>query len=155
MPLGLSTAPKTFSKVAMAICKGLTYAVAYLDDILIHSIDNYTHSNHLREIVQRIQKLGATINFSKSNFFSDKVIYLGRVISESGIQPDTTALKKLLSIQKPSRKKDLERLLGILNWFRPFIKDLSIKLKPITDNLPIKTFSWNATDDIIISKISD
>ncbi|KRH92421.1 putative transposable element [Pseudoloma neurophilia] len=115
MPMGLSTAPKTFSKVALSICEGLSFAVAYLDDILVHSPDINSHSEHLRRIIKRIQELGGTINFSKSTFFTHKLTYLGREVSEIGIQPDLTALKKLLIYEKPTKKKHLEKILGTIN----------------------------------------
>ncbi|KRH91930.1 hypothetical protein M153_17837000515, partial [Pseudoloma neurophilia] len=35
----------------------------------------------------------------------------------------------------PKTKKDLQKLLGIFQWFRNFVKDISLLMLPLTDLL--------------------
>ncbi len=49
----------------------------YADDLLVFSIDENTHYDHLKEIFRRIREFGLSINFEKSNFGVPEVIYLG------------------------------------------------------------------------------
>ena len=52
MPNVLSTASKTFSKDALVICEGFTFAVACHDDILVHSHYIITHAKHSKMIIE-------------------------------------------------------------------------------------------------------
>lgn len=61
-------------------------------------------------------------------------------------------IKWKLTIQK--NKKQLQKLLGLINWFRPYIKNLSIKLSSITKKLEEKVkFEWYEKDSNIIKAI--
>jgi hypothetical protein len=64
-----------------------------------------------------------SINFEKSNFCVDKVTYLGFDIDKNGIRTTPTGLDKLSNLKeiKPKNKRDLQRIVGLLNWFRPFV----------------------------------
>lgn len=81
-----------------------------------------------------LQKSQAEINFKKSAFCSKEIVYLGHVISGEGIRPDTNRIDKF-KIPTIKNKRDLQKLLGLLNWFRPFIPNFSKKLNDIYDRL--------------------
>ncbi|KAG0431927.1 Transposon Tf2-11 polyprotein, partial [Dictyocoela muelleri] len=78
--------------------------------------------------------------------FQNQIVYLGHVIDKRGIRPDTTRLKPLKQIL-PKTKKQLQRLVGIINWYRPYIKDLSQKMIKIYDKLKRNNkFEWTDSD---------
>lgn len=73
------------------------------------------------------------------------------------IKPDITKIDFIKSNFTPKTKKQLQRLLGAINWFRPFIMHFSDKISTITDKLKgSKKFVWSREDtDIIESIIKD
>ncbi|KRH92710.1 putative transposable element, partial [Pseudoloma neurophilia] len=50
-------------------------------------------------------------------------------------------------------KKKIMSLVGTLQWFRPFVPNMSKKLLPITDKLKLGTFTWNETDTQTVTNI--
>ena len=74
-------------------------------------------------------------------------------VSSDGIEPDTERLKGFV-YQAPKTKKALQRILGLINWYRPFIKSLSQKIVSVTDKLKEKGFkTWNENDNCILKGI--
>lgn len=80
--------------------------------------------------------------------------YLGHVISNEGIKPERPSLPKLERLLPPRNIKGVQKICGYINWFRPFIKDLSIRAKPITDKLSNDLkFSWTPKDTSLVKNI--
>lgn len=125
----------------------LKFVKIYLDDILVHSQTIKEHFYHLQTVFKILHSNNAAINFSKSIFCSDKVSYLGQNISSDGIRPD---IKRIISFKIPTikYKRDLQRLIGFLNWFRPFIRDFAKKMYPLYEKLKSSSkFSLNNSEE--------
>lgn len=55
---GLKVAPSVFQQIMDTMLAGLEFAMAYLDDILIKSLNLEEHKNHVQEVFKRIQNYG-------------------------------------------------------------------------------------------------
>ncbi|MEG0619308.1 MAG: reverse transcriptase domain-containing protein [Bacilli bacterium] len=155
MPMGLKNAPRTFQRVISQIMLGLNFVVVYMDDILIFSKDYDEHLSHIKEVLMRLKTNNIAINQEKSKFAQPNVIFLGNNISRHGISPNLQRCKidiKDININTPKR---LMSLIGKLNWYRPFIENLSSLMAPLTDKLkgkPVK-IEWGDKDTEILQEI--
>ena len=71
MPFGFCNAPATFQRL-MQNCLGelnLTYALVYLDDVLVFSDTEKEHLIRLRAVLELFQEHGLKLKPSKCNFF--------------------------------------------------------------------------------------
>ncbi len=59
LPFGLHGAVATFQRLIDQVLRGLPFAAAYLDDIVVYSNTWEEHVQHLREVVQRLRKAGS------------------------------------------------------------------------------------------------
>ncbi|KAG0437702.1 Retrovirus-related Pol polyprotein from transposon opus [Dictyocoela muelleri] len=125
MPFMLSNAPSTFQLAMNKLLKDILDVFVYLDDILLYSTNFEDHLALLNTVLNRLYKSGVSINFEKSNFALNSVKYLGHIITQSGIKPEISKIDEI-NTNTIKTKKKLERLLGFFNWFRPFVKDLSL-----------------------------
>ena len=154
MPFGSANAPKVFQRIMNTILGFLPFLKVFLDDILIFSNNEDEHSNHITQVLNILKDNNLTIGFEKSTFFAKEVKYLGHIISENGIKPDIERIKDLKGFNSPRNKKQLQKLIGTINWFRPFINNLSNKLSPITKKLKIsQEFTWSQKEQEIINEI--
>ena len=55
VPFGLAQAPSYFQKLMNKVLKGLNFAFAYLDDIIIFSNTAEEHLNHIQIVIDRAQ----------------------------------------------------------------------------------------------------
>lgn len=154
LPFGLKNAPKVFQRMLEQILDGCeSYTCIYLDDILIFSESHSKHLEHLKEVKSRLKQGKLEINEEKSKYAQEKIKFLGRIISKEGIAPDPAVIQKLQTLRAPRTKKQIQRVLGILNWYRPFLRNLSENIVPITDLLLQKKVVWTAQHQQIIDGI--
>ncbi|KAG0438521.1 Retrovirus-related Pol polyprotein from transposon [Dictyocoela muelleri] len=137
MPFGLSNAPSTFQKAMNHLFRSVENCIIYLDDILIYTKDIGTHYETLKKVFQIIKENNISVNFEKSEFVKRQINFLGHTITEKGIIPNISKLDNL-SCESVKTKKHLQHLLGVINWYRPFIPNISIKLHPIYELLKTK-----------------
>ena len=136
IPFGIKTAPRFFQYAMVKILKPLKFVRVFLDDILIFSSTQKEHENHVVEVLDLLRKSNISINFEKSAFVKTSVNYLGKIISDKGIRPDISRVDAFaLKIPEAGKitRKQLKSIMSFLEWFRPYVKDLSKKLYHLTN----------------------
>lgn len=123
MPFGLKNAAKTFQRFIHAVTRDLDYCFTYMDDILIASENEEEHRKHLDALFQRLSDNGLVINVNKCKFGLPVVDFLGHTISPDGITPDKEKVKTIVDFPLPKTAKGLRRFLGMLNYYRKFLKN--------------------------------
>ncbi len=56
--ISLRGAPSSFQRLMDSVLRGLFFVTNYVDDILVHSPDDETHSSHLQEVFNRLRAAG-------------------------------------------------------------------------------------------------
>ena len=70
--------------------------IVFIDDILVYSRSQEEHEEHLRTILQTLRQKQLYAKFSKCEFWLDKVVFLGHVISAEGIYVDPQKIKAVV-----------------------------------------------------------
>ena len=55
-----------------------------MDDVLVFGTDQEEHDRHLKAVLQRLERAGATLNREKCEFGKDSIKFLGHVIDQEG-----------------------------------------------------------------------
>ena len=137
MPYGLCNAPVTFQHL-MQKCLGelnLTYALIYLDDVIVYSKTEEEHLVRLRAVLERFMEHSLKLKPSKCNFFCTEISYLGHKVSAAGMEPGTDGLKGIAEIAPPATYTQIRKFLGATGYFRRFIKGYARIAKPLNDLL--------------------
>ena len=61
-----------------------------------------------------------------------EVAYLGHVISDRGVQPNPDKINAIAKFPAPKNQKDIKVFLGLIGYYRRFIKDFAKMAKPLT-----------------------
>lgn len=76
--------------------------IVYFDDILIFGKDINEHNKNLKNVLEKINLSGMTLNKQKSTFCVNKIKFLGHEISDQGISPDKSKTTAINSISPPT-----------------------------------------------------
>ena len=137
MLYGLCNAPVTFQRL-MQNCLGelnLTYALIYLDDVIVFSRTEEEHLYHLRVVFARFLEHGLKLKPSKCHFLQDKITFLGHEVSAEGMKPGMANLKVIAKMAPPKMYTEIRRFTGMMGFFQQFIKGYSKIAKPLNDLL--------------------
>jgi hypothetical protein len=87
MPFGLRNAAQTFQRFMDNVLRGIPFAYAYIDDVLIASTTPEEHLHHLRVVFERLTSYGIVVNLNKCVFGVPELDFLGHHIDCNGITP--------------------------------------------------------------------
>ncbi|XP_076920612.1 uncharacterized protein LOC143581801, partial [Bidens hawaiensis] len=155
MPFGLSNAPSTFMRLMNHIFKAFIgrFMVVYFDDILVFSNSLDDHLHHLKEVfsILREQKLYA--NENKCHFLQHEVIFLGYLVSGTGIHMDNSKIDAITTWPTPTSLHDVRSFHGLASFYRRFIRDFSTIVAPMTDCLKSSKFVWSPASQTAFDKL--
>ena len=77
MPFGRKNVAQAFQRMMDVVCKDLSFAFVYLDDILIATSSPEEHCEHLRTLFQRLSGNGLLLNPAKCEFGKEEIHFLG------------------------------------------------------------------------------
>ncbi|GFV22585.1 hypothetical protein TNCV_2077771 [Trichonephila clavipes] len=135
MCFGLRNAPSTFQRFITEVLYGLDFVFPYLDDVLVASSTEEEHSEHLKMVFERFQQYGLRINVSKSVMGSAQVEYLGFLITAEGSLPLPEKVQAILNYKLPETIHDLRTFLGMINFYRRYLKDAAKTQAPLHELL--------------------
>ena len=144
IPYGLTNAPPCFQRYINETLEGLRdlKCLAYLDDILVYCKTFDEQLENLEAVLMKLKSKGIKLNVSKCNFYKQKVKYLGQIISKDGYQANPDDAVALENFPKPPKTVgELRSLLGFLGYYRGYVKNFSIILKPLYDLLKVENNS--------------
>lgn len=133
MPFGLKNAPATFQRLMETVLGELrgNICFVYIDNIIIHSPSVAEHFKDLQTVLHRLQEAGLTINLKKSKFCLKELTFLGHVVSVNGITADSSKVEAIRSYPVPRNIKEVQRFLGLAEWYHRFVPDFSKVAEPI------------------------
>jgi hypothetical protein len=133
MPFGVVNAPAVFTRLMRKVLNNVEHVDNYLDDILEGTEGWVQHMVSLREVFTRLRKFHLTARPSKVVIGYQTLQFLGHTIGEGKITPDPTKLEKILSLSRPTTKKQVRALLGLTSYYRKFIPNFSAIASPLSD----------------------
>ena len=150
MPFGLSNAPSTFMRLMNEVLRpfiGL-FVVVYFDDILIYSKSMNEHLEHLRAVFDALRAARLFGNMEKCTFCTQRVSFLGYVVTPQGIEVDSSKVDAIQSWPQPTTVTQVRSFLGLAGFYRRFVRDFSSIAAPLHE-LTKKgaPFAWGAPQD--------
>ena len=141
MPFGLCNAPATFQRLMQNTLGelNLTYALIYLDDVVVFSQTEEEHLIRLRAVLERFQEHGLKLKPSKCQFFRTEITYLGHRVSKDGMSPSQDNLRGIAEMAPPTTYTGVREFTGATGFYRRFIKGYSKIAKPLNDLLSGET----------------
>jgi hypothetical protein len=107
------------------------FVVVYFDDILIYSKSHAEHLDHLRAIFDALRATRLFANLGKCTFCTNRVAFLGYVVTPQGIEVDDSKIEAIKSWPVPETVTKVRSFLGLAGFYRRFVKDFSTIAAPL------------------------
>ena len=133
LPMGLSNSPDVFSEKMGNLMHDLEYVRTYIDDLACITTGDFNdHLEKLGEVLKRLRNAGLKVNIRKSFFCKSEVEYLGYIITRKGVKPDPKKVSAIFNIAQPKGKRDVQKFVGMVNYYRDLWIRRSHVLAPLT-----------------------
>ena len=144
MPFGLKNAPATFQRLMKRVLAHMNWrdCLVYIDDVLIWSKTFEEHLRKLEQVFQAFDKAGLSIKPRKCQICCKSVPYLGHLLIANGIQIDPARVKAIEEMPAPTKIKAVESFLGLVNYYRRFVRNCSKIEAPLRDVNSNPQFIW-------------
>ena len=132
MPFGLKNAGQIFQRFVDDILAGIPHVFVYMDDILVASPTVAEHKKDMKWVMEVLQKHGIVINGEKCQFHKSQVEFLGHLVDKSGIRLLPSNVEAITKYPRPTMCSQLLSFLGMINFYRRFIRGAASILKLLT-----------------------
>jgi cleavage and polyadenylation specificity factor subunit 1 len=113
--MGIKNSPDIFQEIMSNMMSDLENTSTYLDDILIISNGTFEeHLEHVREVLNRLEKANFRANINKCYWGEQSIEYLGYQISRKGIQPQPKKVEAIQKLKAPTNVCQLRHFLGMI-----------------------------------------
>jgi hypothetical protein len=110
----------------------------YIDDVVIKSLNHDSHLKDVKKTLECTRKHGLKMNPNKCAFGVSAGEFLGFLVHEGRIEVGKKGMKAIDEVVPPTNLKELQSLLGKINFVRRFISNLSQKVLPFSPLLKLK-----------------
>ena len=134
-PFGLKNAGQDFQRLMDEILGEIPHTFVYIDDILVASENPEQHLQDLERVFKILDDNGMVVNRKKCVLGKASLDFLGYRVDKHGIAPLPERVEAIRRQKKPTTIKELQRFLGMVNYYRRFIRSAAQHLYHLFDAL--------------------
>ena len=128
---GISPNPGIVQRFMDSILQGTEWVRVKLHGILIALNSVEGCNSRLCQVFPRLKEAGMILKKSICVFKSREVVYLGHKLTASGVEPLREKVEAIEEMERPKDKKELQRYLGLINYYAKFLPNISDFLSPL------------------------
>ena len=120
MPFGLTNAPSTFIDLMNQVFHPYLdqFVIVFIDDILMYSKNAKEHAFYLRIVLQTLKEMQLYAKFSKCEFWLNKVVFLGHVVSGNSIFFYRRKVEAIVNWEHPKNVIKIQSFLGFAEYYK-------------------------------------
>ena len=132
--MGSIVAQDVFQRKLDAIFLSIPGVTGIADDMIIYGRNDQEHDEHSVNFLEVCRKNTLTLNPEKMQFRLPQVSFFGHQWSARGLNPDPKKIEAVKRMELPQDLETMRSFLGLvnyLNWFSPYLAELSDPLRQI------------------------
>ena len=133
---GLTNSPATFQAMMNKLLRDLinTGKVAvFIDDVIVGTETEEGHDELVAEVIKRLEENDLYVKLEKCKWKVREVEFLRVVIGPEGIKMEKVKVKGVLKWPTLKCVKDVQKFLGLANYYCRFIKSFASIARPLYD----------------------
>jgi hypothetical protein len=123
------------------------FFLVFFDDILIYSKTWTTYLSHVDQVLCLLSQHQLFLKQSKCAFGASEVKYLGYIVGQDGVKVDPKKIEAMQDWPHPKTLKRLCGFMGLMGYYRKFVKNYGKIATPLTALLKKNYFNWTPAVD--------
>ena len=157
---GISTAPEIYQQRMVTILGDLYLegVVVYIDDTLIYGATVDEFLDRLDKALSRMVDANVRLKPSKCSFGVTEILFLGHEFNCQGYKLSEDRKLSISNVVVPHTMTQLRSFLGMVNFFRNFIPNLSSVIAPLTDltrDTECRSLAWTTESQVAFDAIKE
>ena len=103
----------------------------FIDNIIVATETEKGHDEVIEEVLKQLEKNDLFVKPKKYKWKVREVEFLGVVIGPKGVEMQKEKVEGVLNWPVPQNKKEVQKFLGLANYYRQFIKDSARVAAPL------------------------
>jgi len=148
MFFGLTNLPAMFQAMINELLRDLINTgkvAAFIDDVIIEMEMEEGHDELVVKVIKRMEENDLYVKPEKYKWKVRKVGFLGVIIGPEGIKMEKKKVKGVLEWPTPKYIKDVQKFLGLANYYRQFIEGFALIARLLHDMVK-KNKKWEWTE---------
>jgi len=136
MFFGLTNLPATFQTMMNELLQDLINigkVAAFIDNMIIGTEMEEGHNELVAEVIKRIEENDLYVKLEKCKWKVREVGFLGVVVGLEGIKMEKEKVKGVLEWLTSKCVKDVQKFLGLANYYCQFIEGFASIARPLHD----------------------
>jgi len=145
MFFGLTNSLATFQAMMNDLLRDLVVeekVVVFIDDVMIAMKTEEGHDKIVEEVLRRLEENDLFVKLEKCVWKVREVEFLGVIIGEDGVRMEKEKVQGVVEWLVLKSMKDVQKFLGLANYYRQFVKDFAKIAKPL-HKMTRKETKWN------------
>ena len=141
----LTNSLATFQTIMNDLLRGMIEAgdmAVFIDDVMVGIETEEGHNEIVKEVLKRIVENDLFIKLEKYIWKVREVGFLGVVIGLDGVKMEKEKVQGVVDWLVPRSMKDVQKFLGLANYYRQFVKDFTRVVKLLYEMMR-KDIKWN------------
>ena len=103
----------------------------FIDDVIVGTETEEGHDEIVEEALKQMEEHDLYLKLEKCMWKVKEVGFLGLIIRKDRIKMEEEKVKGVLDWPRPKCVKDIQKFLGLANYYRRFVKDFATIAKPL------------------------
>ena len=145
MFFGLTNSPAIFQAMMNDLFRDLVVeekVVVFIDDVIVATGTEEGHDEIVEEVLKRLEENDLFVKPEKCMWKVREVGFLEVIIGEDGVRMEKEKVQGVVEWPVPKSIKDVQKFLGLANYYRRFVKDFA-KIAKLLHEITRKETKWS------------
>ena len=128
----------------------------FINNVIVGTETEEGHDELVAEIIKRLEENDLYVKLEKCKWKVREVGFLGVVIGPEGIKIEEEKVKGVLEWPTPKCVKDMQKFLGLVNYYHWFIEEFAAVARPLHDMVKKdKKWDWTEKQEKVFKELKE
>ena len=157
MFFGLTNSPAMFQTMMNDLLRDLVVeekVAVFIDDIMVAIEIEEGHNEIVEEVLRRLEENDLFVKPEKCVWKVREVGFLEVIIGEDGVRMEKEKVQGVIEWLVPKSVKDVQKFLGLANYYRWFVKDFAKIARPLHEIMRKENkWSWRERQQMVFEEL--